>query len=126
MVDFIAENLSTFWSILCTVIAVVCAVLTFIFKRSKKAGQLAPVADLFTKISKMLPGLITFSETINSGKSGEAKKEYVITYIKQTFAMMGAELNEATLADISELIDDIVKATKQMHTSTSSIVKVVK
>lgn len=124
--EFIAENLSTFWSILCTVVAVLCAVLTFIFKRSKKAAELTPVTDLFTKISKMLPELITFSETINSGKPGELKKEYVLTYIKQTFAMMGAELDETTLADISDLIDDIVKATKQMHTNASSIVKVVR
>jgi len=86
----------------------------------KDSESLKNADEALTKIYSMLPGLITFSETMNSGKSGAIKKDFVLNYIKNTFAMMNVEIDEASLTAISSAIDDIVSATKVMHTGAKA------
>lgn len=83
---------------------------------SEESKKLKSADETLTKVYNMLPGLITFSETMNSGKTGAIKKEFVINYIKNTFAMMDVDLDDASLTAISHAIDDIVTATKILHT----------
>ena len=82
---------------------------------------LSGASEALTKVYKMLPSLITFSETMNSGKGGEVKKDFVLNYINQLFAMMGTTLDEEALKAISGAIDDIVTATKQIHTGGGKV-----
>ena len=85
---------------------------------SDKSVALRTADEVLTKAYNMLPGLISFSETMNSDKPGAIKKEFVLNYIKNTFNMMNVELDEVSLTAISNAIDEIVKVTKTLHTGS--------
>ena len=127
MLNFVVTLLP---AILSALIAVVSLILVFIRLRydksveetganSEQSKALKTAGDALTKVYNMLPGLITFSETMNSDKPGAVKKEFVINYIKNTFAMLNVELDDVALTAISGAIDDIVTATKTIHIGMS-------
>lgn len=109
MLDFLANNATALLSLVALILSIVATVLRM------KGSKGTPVFDAVKWALKALPGLITFSETVNSGLDGTAKKAYVIEQINTTFAIMGVTVDEATIAEISETIDKIVDATKRMH-----------
>ena len=121
MLEFLTAYLPLILSTVTAVaLGVVSIVKLVVAKRtgvdSVESKALTTITDGLTKVYKQLPNLIAFSETANAGSSGEEKKEFVIEYIKQMFAMLNIELDEASLTAISTAIDDIVKVTKKMHT----------
>lgn len=130
MFTFIAENFTTILAFLLALGTLIFTIIkTVLDKKAKRTGSASTalvasaagsVAENLSKIYKMLPSLVTFSETMNQNKTGAAKKEFVLNYIKQTFAMLNFDLDDETVVALSGAIDDIVAATKQMHAATGA------
>lgn len=122
MLNFISNYFGAICVVITALASLALGVINFVFQKKYKDGIPPSVAEpltnasaTLTKVYKMLPNLITFSETMNSNKSGSAKKEFVLNYIKQLFAMMNVTISDEALNEVSSAIDDIVTATKQMH-----------
>lgn len=112
MLDFLTENLP----LLCSALAAIVSIVSMIFGVKGKGGKAGAVFDAIKWALKALPGLITFSETVNTGADGATKKAFVMEQITNNFAVMGVVIDEAMIAEISETIDKIVAATKRLHT----------
>lgn len=130
MLTFISNHFTAIVMLLMTLASVTLGVLNWLFTRKAKAtgepikpevaNALSGASEVLTKVYKMLPSLITFSETMNSNKSGAVKKEFVLDYIKNMYGSLGVEISDDALALVSSAIDDIVSATKRMHTGGES------
>lgn len=102
------------------VVAVLSFVLSIMTKRGINANSDGFAGSAYTALKsalRVLPNYITFSEDINKGKTGEEKKAFVMTFIESMYAGRGLELDDDSRAEISTYIDNIVAATKLIHTN---------
>lgn len=107
------EFVQSYGAAICAIAAGVMSVIAMIVK--KKGGN-SGVFDAVKWALKALPGLITFSETVNGDLDGAAKKAFVLEQIKNNFAIAGIVVDASVWEEISDTIDKIVAATKRMHT----------
>ena len=122
MYAFISNHFSTILMIMLCAGSIVLSGLNYVFNKKvkpkttpAKGDALSGASEVLVKVYKMLPSLITFSETMNSNKSGALKKDFVLSYIKNMYGSLGVEIGDDLLAMVSSAIDDIVTVTKQMH-----------
>ena len=115
MLNFLADNIG----MICSLAAMVLSIITAVLR--KKGSSSVGVFDAIKWALKALPGLITFSETVNTGADGATKKAFVLEQITNNFAVMGVVVDESVIAEIAETIDKIVAATKRMHTDGKEV-----
>lgn len=110
--------LDNFAAICAVIVSIISAVLSILAKKGINASTPGAAGDVYTALKvavNMLPSLITFSENANEGKSGEAKKAFVITFIENMYAGRGLTMSDDDKKTIGTYIDEIVAATKAMH-----------
>ena len=129
MIEFITTNFSSICLVITALAGLALTIVKILHAKSVKttgadsdeSQALKTASDTLSRVYKMLPSLVTFSETMNSNKPGVVKKDFVLNYIKQMFAMTSTDITEEDLTAISTAIDGIVEATKQMHTGGPKI-----
>lgn len=102
---------------LCAVaLTLTSAIATFIVTFKTK-GASSALLSAMQVVNKMLPSLITTSENVNAGASGETKKAFVMTFVENMLVGRGLTVDEKLKAEIGESIDAIVACTKTLHTN---------
>ena len=116
MAAWIMDNFAAICSFIVAGLSFVLSIMT---KRGINTGSAGMQGDIYTALKcalRVLPNYITFSETANAGKTGEEKKAFVMTFIESMYAARGLTLDDDSRAEISTYIDNLVTATKVMHT----------
>ena len=85
--------------------------------KGKSGGSAAVIAKSLKLVSTMLPNLIGFTETTNTGATGAEKKQFLMDMVKNLFIISGTALDDETLENLSIQVDEIVALTKRMHTN---------
>ena len=111
MLEFLVNNFASIATIIVGILSTGCSIAILLSKNSATKSTFTAIQQAV----KMLPNLITVSENANSNKDGETKKAFVMTFIENMLAGRGIVMTEDIRNTISTHIDDIVRATKEMH-----------